>query len=58
MKIVKSEEEIIIEEDSESEQEAVEEPTRSKSKNDPLFKWPKKPITWTMPKSFDDEIQQ
>ena len=45
MKIVKSEEEIIIEEDSESEQEAVEEPTRSKSKIDSLFKWPKKPIT-------------
>ena len=45
MKIVKSEEEIIIEEDSESEQEAVEEPTRSKSKIDPLFKWLKKPIT-------------
>ena len=55
-----SEEEIIIEEDSETEiePEAVEEPTRKKSKIAPLFKWPKKSSKWTMPKSFDDEIRQ
>ena len=55
-----SEEEIIIKEDSETESkpEAVEEPRRTKSKVDPLFKWPRKSSKWTMPKSFDDEIQQ
>ena len=54
-----SEEEIFIEEDSETENkpEAVEEPIRKKSKVDPLFKWPKKSSKGTMPKCFDDEVQ-
>ena len=36
------EEEIITEEDSETESEPVEEPKQKKSTVDPLFKWPKK----------------
>ena len=40
------------------ESEADEEPKKKKAKVDPLFKWPKETIKWTMPETFDEEIHE
>ena len=55
-----SEEEVLVEEDSETETEleSENEPTQKMPKVDPLFKWPKKAIKWTMPELFDEDIQE
>ena len=53
-----SETESGTESETESESEADEEPQKKKAKVDPLFKWPKETIKWTMPETFDEEIHE
>ena len=39
-------------------QKLTRNPKKKNAKVDPLFKWPKETIKWTMPETFDEEIHE